>query len=175
VNLIEEHIDYAGYGVLQIAISRTVVLAISSSSSSSCRTTQQQQNDKQYEQASAVRVQHVNQKYISNGQFPADPCAKIIPSSVQNGHDWVRYVQCSYKGAWDIHESQLAINDGSIGTKRSNWAGLKSPSPPDSPAPPHLAALCACGRKYTGTLEDLSNIAANSRLWLEQWVGGWIT
>jgi len=184
VNLIGEHIDYAGYGVLPMAISRTVVLAISSSSSSSCRTPQQKQNDNQYEQASVVRVQHVNQKYFSDGQFPADPCAKIIPSSDQNEHDWVRYVQCGYKGAWDLHESPLATNDG--GSERNEaigqalnilvWgniplaAGLSSSSA--LVVASLLAALCARGRKYTGTLEDLSNIAARSETLVGTMGGG---
>lgn len=80
VNLIGEHIDYAGYGVLPMALSKTVWMAVARAPSS----------------VHKIRVEHMNAEQFPAGSFPKDPQA-AIPNAQ---HAWYHYVQCGYKGAW---------------------------------------------------------------------------
>jgi hypothetical protein len=81
VNLIGEHIDYHGYSVLPMALQNDTVIAVAVGA-----------------EGGPVKVANADPKYPI-AEIPADPAAPVDQSQ---GVKWFQYVQCGYKGAWDV-------------------------------------------------------------------------
>ena len=108
VNLIGEHIDYAGYGVLPMAISKKVWIAFGF---------QDQVIRKSKEYISDIcEVQHVDMHSFPSGSFSCDP-----RSNLAENHAWYSYVHCGYKGYWCL--------DDKIKTKEENIANGQNGCP----------------------------------------------
>ncbi|CAG8617274.1 6058_t:CDS:2, partial [Scutellospora calospora] len=83
VNLIGEHIDYAGFGVLPMAISHDVIIAVSFS------------NKKSH---TNVRISNVDEKYKQKC-WNFEGKDKIVEIIVEEGvSEWSNYFKCGYKG-----------------------------------------------------------------------------
>ncbi len=80
VNLIGEHVDYSGYGVLPMALHQTVCVAL------------------REQLVSRVDVRNVDSVY-PNTSLPANPDAKVGP------HTWASYIHAAYKGASEYMSS----------------------------------------------------------------------
>jgi N-acetylgalactosamine kinase len=83
VNLIGEHIDYSGYGVLPMAISMDTVVAIS-------------------KQGSSLRVRSPLPEKYPNMEFSSDPAQAVDTEN----HSWANYFVCAYKGVQELLKSQ---------------------------------------------------------------------
>ncbi|KAI9205342.1 ribosomal protein S5 domain 2-type protein [Polychytrium aggregatum] len=111
VNIIGEHIDYSGYSVFPMAVSRDVVIAVASLESSMPVQVTVANQDPRYTETS---FQHQSDSIVH------------IDSSV---HDWINYFKCGYKGLLESHgniqpRGFRALVDGNIPT----GAGLSSSS-----------------------------------------------
>ncbi len=89
VNIIGEHIDYSGYGVLPMALHQTVCIA----SRTRCD--------------SGLDVRNVNRDVYADVTLPGDPCAAIGP------HTWASYVHAAYKGVCDYLNAKH-LHDGPL-------------------------------------------------------------
>jgi galactokinase len=78
VNLIGEHIDYCGFGVLPMAVDRDVVMAVATT------------NDD-----TKVRVANVNPKYPTR-EFDYEGVEKIVTID-SSSLEWSNYFKCGYK------------------------------------------------------------------------------
>jgi galactokinase len=84
VNLIGEHIDYAGFGVLPMAISRDLLIAVD--------ITNEEENDMK------VRIANINEKYQSKS-WEYEGKEKIVEIKVEEGvSEWENYFKSGYKG-----------------------------------------------------------------------------
>ncbi|CAG8478351.1 10067_t:CDS:2 [Diversispora eburnea] len=82
VNLIGEHIDYAGFGVLPTAIGRDILIAVEIS-----------ENDKR------VRIANVNGEKYKPDSWDFEGKDKIVDIIVEvNVSKWSNYFKCGYKG-----------------------------------------------------------------------------
>jgi N-acetylgalactosamine kinase len=81
VNLIGEHIDYHGYSVLPMALQQDTVIAVHVG-----------------QPHGPVRVTNTNSKY-GMASLPSNPA---LPIDQSEGVKWFQYVQCGYKGAFDV-------------------------------------------------------------------------
>ncbi|GFR51602.1 hypothetical protein Agub_g14026 [Astrephomene gubernaculifera] len=84
VNLIGEHIDYEGYGVLPMAIQQDTVVAI-----------------RRVPGGDKLVVGNVEADKYPTQEFPADPAQ---PVDVAN-HSWANYFLSAYKGAFELLSS----------------------------------------------------------------------
>ncbi|KAJ1561225.1 N-acetylgalactosamine kinase, partial [Nowakowskiella sp. JEL0078] len=115
VNLIGEHIDYSGYGVLPFAIDKNIKIAVAISPNQTNPPT--------------ISFFNTNEKYPSV-HFNHEPVGIVeIDSSVSH---WGNYIKGAYKAAFDAISSEvkpksfIALVDGSIpaGAGVSSSAGL---------------------------------------------------
>lgn len=83
VNLIGEHIDYSGYGVLPMAISLDTVVAIAKGGSS-------------------LKIRSPLPSKYPNMEFPSDPSQAVDTEN----HSWANYFVCAYKGVHELLETQ---------------------------------------------------------------------
>ena len=108
VNLIGEHIDYAGYSVLPMAISKIVHVAFCychNENGNGNESSEQHENENENnEESSFIEIHHVNNVSFPPGRFSTDP-ALPIPND-DTHHAWYHYVQCGYKGAHLLYKQQ---------------------------------------------------------------------
>lgn len=78
VNLIGEHIDYCGFGVLPMAVDRDVVMAVATT-----------------DDDTKVRVANVNSKYPAR-EFDYEGTQKIVTID-SSSLEWSNYFKCGYK------------------------------------------------------------------------------
>jgi hypothetical protein len=147
VNIIGEHIDYEGYGVLPMAITRDTVVAIALTGS---------------------------MLDVSNHDQAAYPAYTFVPDPSQlvdtDNHVWANYALAAYKG---VHEylqnhpaAHTALSKSNPGIKVCGLVSSRCCSPlsqSPEPGPMHLAhALARCGarsymrRKTTPTISVFS-------------------
>ncbi|WIA29079.1 hypothetical protein OEZ86_011590 [Tetradesmus obliquus] len=105
VNLIGEHIDYMGYGVMPLAITQSCHAAIAweprragvqtaiGADSTHCQHTQQQQ---------VMRIANVQQPLYPSGQLELHPSSQLAPDSP----GWFRYILAAYKGCCEFAAAQ---------------------------------------------------------------------
>ncbi|KAI9497413.1 galactokinase [Zychaea mexicana] len=79
VNLIGEHIDYCGFGVLPMAIERDVIIAVATT-----------------DDDSKVRIANMNPKYEPR-EFDFEGKETIVTID-STKHEWSNYFKCGYKG-----------------------------------------------------------------------------
>ena len=94
VNLIGEHIDYEGYGVLPMAIAKDVLVAM------------RQRRDVDTA-AARIIVANVNSARYAETSFAADPAQAVDASQ----HSWANYFLCAYKGVYE--EAGTALDTSS--------------------------------------------------------------
>ena len=140
VNLIGEHVDYCGYGVLPMAIEQDIAIACS-------------RND-----VSAINLSNMNPNYL-------DFSCPVLTFEI-SGHEWFHYFLCGYKGILESLNVQSPVGmnlllDGNI----PKSAGLSSSSAVVCcaalttalankvalPSRKALADLCAHAEHYIGT------------------------
>ncbi|KAI9279061.1 galactokinase [Umbelopsis sp. AD052] len=100
VNLIGEHIDYCGFGVLPMAVDRDVVMAVATT------------NDD-----TKVRVANVNSKYPAR-EFDYEGVEKIVTID-DSSLEWSNYFKCGYKGMLERAQLQkpkgmFVLVDGNV-------------------------------------------------------------
>lgn len=78
VNLIGEHIDYCGFGVMPMAIERDVIIAVATTT-----------------EDSIVRLANVNPKYKSR-EFDFEGKGTVVTIDATK-HEWSNYFKCGYK------------------------------------------------------------------------------
>jgi len=78
VNLIGEHIDYEGYGVLPMAIAHDTVVAIRRGGSD-------------------LHIANLDGSRFQDIHFSVDPAQKVDRSH----HTWANYIMCAYKGVFE--------------------------------------------------------------------------
>lgn len=78
VNLIGEHIDYCGFGVMPMAIERDCLIAVATT-----------------DQDTKVRIANVNPKYEAR-EFDFEGKDKIVTID-DTKHEWTNYFKCGYK------------------------------------------------------------------------------
>lgn len=142
VNIIGEHIDYCGYGVLPMAIEQDVTIACSTNN------------------RGELRFGNVN-----NTQYPDHTCP--VEGFTIDGHTWYNYLLCGFKGIVESLNLSSPIGmdllvDGNIPPS----AGLSSSSAlvccaalttafanhkVDLPSKKDFAELCAKCERYIGT------------------------
>ncbi|KNC99371.1 galactokinase [Spizellomyces punctatus DAOM BR117] len=83
VNLIGEHVDYAGFGVLPMAIERDVIVAVG-------------RVPKKGVQNLALTCSNTDPRY-PHVEYNMTDSGAIVE---KNGHDWSTYFVCGYKGAY---------------------------------------------------------------------------
>mmetsp|Transcript_13436 Transcript_13436/g.40635 ORF Transcript_13436/g.40635 Transcript_13436/m.40635 type:complete len:492 (-) Transcript_13436:416-1891(-) len=83
VNLIGEHIDYMGYGVLPMAINQDTVVAIRRG-------------------GDQVVVTSIHPQDFADCTYGADPAQEVDT----NNHQWANYFMCAYKGVFEFLESK---------------------------------------------------------------------
>ena len=96
VNLIGEHVDYMGFSVLPMALTKDIVMAVG--------TAPVREGEK-----AVVTVANLDEEFPTES-FPVDPSHGI---DRDGGHRWSHYFQCGYKGCFD----SLATTDASGGGK----------------------------------------------------------
>ncbi|KAI9266872.1 galactokinase [Phascolomyces articulosus] len=79
VNLIGEHVDYSGFGVLPMAIERDVIIAVATT-----------------DKDSKVRIANTNTKYEPR-EFDFEGKDTIVTID-STKHEWSNYFKCGYKG-----------------------------------------------------------------------------
>ena len=158
VNVIGEHIDYAGYAVLPMAISKTVHIAF-------CCT----------EEEDGIDIQHIDALSFPSGTFLSDPHIPIPTES----HAWYHYVQCGYKGAWLLYthpSTHTPKGDKKIGCGMKMLVGGTIPLAAGLSSSSALvvastvAALHA--RNFQGTLEELAELARSAEGYIGTMGGG---
>ncbi|ORY93289.1 galactokinase [Syncephalastrum racemosum] len=101
VNLIGEHIDYCGFGVLPMAIERDVIIAVATT------------NDD-----TKVRLANVNSKY-GDREFEYEGKDTVVTIDATK-HEWSNYFKCGYKGMLERADSlsqpkgMYLLIDGSV-------------------------------------------------------------
>ncbi|KAI8140906.1 galactokinase [Fennellomyces sp. T-0311] len=101
VNLIGEHIDYSGFGVLPMAIERDVIIAVATT-----------------DHDSKVRIANVNPKYEPR-EFDFEGKETIVTIDATK-HEWTNYFKCGYKGMLeraqnlDKPKGMYLLMDGSV-------------------------------------------------------------
>eukprot|EP00199_Chlamydomonas_sp_CCMP681_P000663 CAMPEP_0119110478 /NCGR_PEP_ID=MMETSP1180-20130426/29909_1 /TAXON_ID=3052 ORGANISM="Chlamydomonas cf sp, Strain CCMP681" /NCGR_SAMPLE_ID=MMETSP1180 /ASSEMBLY_ACC=CAM_ASM_000741 /LENGTH=494 /DNA_ID=CAMNT_0007096833 /DNA_START=45 /DNA_END=1529 /DNA_ORIENTATION=- len=83
VNLIGEHIDYEGYGVLPMAINQDTIVAIAKG-------------------GDQIVVSNLDQERYATHSFPIDPSQAVDT----HHHSWANYMVCAYKGAFELIASK---------------------------------------------------------------------
>ncbi|CAG8483044.1 3076_t:CDS:2 [Acaulospora morrowiae] len=115
VNIIGEHIDYAGFGVLPMAISRDVLVAVDVF-----------EDDKD----GRVLIANVNQEKYKSHNWKFEGKDKIVEIVVEEGVcNWSNYFKCGYKGILqhldtDNPKGMCCLVDGVV----PSGAGLSSSS-----------------------------------------------
>ncbi|RUS17978.1 galactokinase [Endogone sp. FLAS-F59071] len=101
VNLIGEHIDYAGFGVLPMAVDRDVIIAVAT-----------------HDEDSTVRIANVNDEKYPTREFNFQGKKDIvtIDSTIL---EWSNYFKCGYKGILqhanlDNPKGMLLLVDGNV-------------------------------------------------------------
>jgi galactokinase len=82
VNIIGEHIDYCGYGVLPMAIDKSCVIAV--------QIINQTPNNKE----GNISIYHYKSQQYPSAHFSLDTIQSIDVSN----HRWFNYIQCGFKG-----------------------------------------------------------------------------
>ncbi|CDS11038.1 hypothetical protein LRAMOSA03302 [Lichtheimia ramosa] len=101
VNLIGEHIDYCGFGVMPMAIERDCLIAVATT-----------------DQDTKVRIANVNPKYEAR-EFDFEGKDKIVTID-DTKHEWTNYFKCGYKGMLerakdlDKPKGMYLLLDGSV-------------------------------------------------------------
>lgn len=83
VNIIGEHIDYEGYSVLPMAISKEVIFAVSLSNTETTTN-------------GSIELANMNAAKFPPASVSTDPTAPINLRE----HHWTNYFRCGYKGVW---------------------------------------------------------------------------
>ncbi|CAG8471600.1 1332_t:CDS:2 [Acaulospora colombiana] len=115
VNLIGEHIDYAGFGVLPMALSRDILIAVDVSDDDEDR---------------RVRIANVNGEKYKPSSWEFEGKEKIVEIIVEEGVSvWCNYFRCGYKGILqylgiDNPKGMYCLVDGTV----PSGAGLSSSS-----------------------------------------------
>jgi N-acetylgalactosamine kinase len=184
VNLIGEHIDYGGYDVLPMAISKMVHVAFcyhihehEHENENENENESEHDENENNEESSFIEIQHVNNASFPPGRFSTDP-AVAIPN---DNHAWYHYVQCGYKGAHLLYMQQQ--QNGNVDTKRRIKmlldgtiplaAGLSSSSAlvvASTVAFLHDAATTS--NSFTGSLETLAEICRQAEGYIGTMGGG---
>ncbi|KAG2227698.1 hypothetical protein INT45_004740 [Circinella minor] len=86
VNLIGEHIDYSGFGVLPMAIERDVIIAVATT-----------------DDDSKVRIANIDPKYEPR-EFDFEGKGTIVTID-STKHEWSNYFKCGYKGMLERAEN----------------------------------------------------------------------
>ena len=84
VNLIGEHIDYSGFGVLPMAIERDVIIAVATT-----------------DDDSKVRIANIDSKYEPR-EFDFEGKETIVTID-STKHEWSNYFKCGYKVSSHYH------------------------------------------------------------------------
>ncbi|OZJ04094.1 hypothetical protein BZG36_03398 [Bifiguratus adelaidae] len=100
VNLIGEHIDYAGFGVFPMAIDRDVLMAV-----------------KMTDDDTNIRIANVNPKYPARELDYEGPSTIITIDSTEL--EWSNYFKCGYKGmlehaSFDKPKGMYILTDGNV-------------------------------------------------------------
>ncbi|KAI8919786.1 ribosomal protein S5 domain 2-type protein [Entophlyctis helioformis] len=112
VNLIGEHIDYAGYSVLPMAIDRDVVVAVATKETQG--TAQIVIGNTEADKYPTRSFEHDNKEYIA------------IDSAI---HEWSNYFKCGYKGAFEgVKLASAKSFDAVISGTVPGGAGVSSSS-----------------------------------------------
>jgi hypothetical protein len=78
VNLIGEHIDYCGFGVLPMAVDRDVIMAVATT-----------------DDDTKIRIANVNSKYTAR-EFDFEGVDKVVTIDASS-LEWSNYFKCGYK------------------------------------------------------------------------------
>ena len=185
VNLIGEHIDYAGYSVLPMAISKIVHVAFCychNENGNGNESSEQHENENENnEESSFIEIHHVSNASFPPGRFSTDP-ALPIPND-DTHHAWYHYVQCGYKGAHLLYKQQQ--RNGNENKKRRNMKMLVDGTIPLAAGLSSSSALVVASTvaflhdtsttsssSFTGSLETLAEICRQAEGYIGTMGGG---
>eukprot|EP00953_Heterococcus_sp_UTEX-ZZ885_P006850 4183-Heterococcus_DN1.PRE.2 len=98
VNLIGEHVDYSGYGVLPMALELAVRMAVAVA------------EDGNESTGGVIKLANTDARFPTR-EVSADPQAAVGGAS---GHDWSGYFQCGYKLCCSSDSISVAVNSTSF-------------------------------------------------------------